>query len=198
MYTHIYIFEKIKFTTTNIVFAWCEVRNCLWWHRIHFLLVICCWTCSLSSVIICFSSETHLEKTKFSFVSAYQWEMFFLIREEGMCRLLFLASGVYWVQANACPVNAALVFVVHMCINSADLKDLVFFQSSINSGSYILLSASSLGYPELWREGCDGGILFRTEYFQASHSLHNVWQWVCIFFFLFALGGSISDDGSTP
>lgn len=73
----------------------------------------------------------------------------FLVREEGMCQLLFLASGVYLVQANACPVNAALVFVVHMCINSADLKDLVFFQSSINSGSYILLSASSLGYPEL-------------------------------------------------
>lgn len=138
MYTHMYIFDKIKFTTTKIVFAWREVRNCLWCHQIHFLLVIRCWPEDMQPVLSnnSFLQWDSLGENQIFICKCLSIEDVFLVREEGMCQLLFLTLGVHLVQTNARPVNAALVFVVHMCTNSTDLKDLVFF-SSINSGSYL-------------------------------------------------------------
>ena len=70
-----------------------------------------------------------------------------------------------------------------------DLEAVVLLVSFTHSVSYIL-SASSLGFSELWDEGFDGGILFRAVCFKSTQ--HAGCESLCLF--PSAAGGSFSDD----
>ena len=63
---------------------------------------------------------------------------------------------------------------IHLCVSSVFRRP-CFLVSSIPSGSYNLSTSSSPGFPELWWEGFDGDIPFRTECSKVSHCLPNVW-----------------------
>ena len=69
-------------------------------------------------------------------------------------------------------VHAASVSVSLYQLCSLHLQGLVLLLSSITFGSHTPSASSSVGFPELWREGFDGDIPFRTEYSKVSLFLH--------------------------
>lgn len=63
-----------------------------------------------------------------------------------------------------------------MCIR---LEDTVSLESSV-SGSHNASASSSAYLLELWGEGSEENILFRTGCSKVSHSLHTVQGWVSV------------------
>ena len=67
-----------------------------------------------------------------------------------------------------------------MNFDHVDLDGLVFFLSSILSGSYTLSKFSSTGLSEPLGEGLDVDISISAECSEVSHSLHNVWMQISV------------------
>lgn len=81
----ILVLKKISDMTKDI--QWCRL--------VHFLLVIDCWDCRPPLRVVCFSSETPLDKAGFSFASSYQ---------------LYIASELRMLAASNCrPCTGFLV-----------------------------------------------------------------------------------------
>lgn len=70
-------------------------KDIQWCRLVHFLLVIDCWDCRPPLRVVCFSSETPLDKAGFSFASSYQ---------------LYIASELRMLAASNCrPCTGFLV-----------------------------------------------------------------------------------------
>ena len=126
--------------------------------------------------MICFPSETPLEKTNCSLTSGYHLEIAFVLGfwgggggwagggggpgagagagAGGMCSLLCSALGFSLVQPHSGPVHNAPVSVSSCVRQECHLESFISLESSITSGSYTLSISSSAGGP--W--GLRGGI----------------------------------------
>lgn len=93
-------------------------------------------------------------------------------------------------------VPVGIVHVDTLSVNlhklcSVNLEDLAFWVSSISSLSYTFSSSSFTRFRQLWGDGFDGDIIYRSLYFKVSlslslsllHSHVNVCLWVSVFIF---------------
>lgn len=132
--------------------------------------------------MVCFSNETTLEETKFSYASGYwvriSWRLL-LVRNGGMCPLLFSALGSHLVQTCAGPVHTAWVSV-SLCVYWPYWFIWPWF-SWLYYPSPLALILFLLPFPQgsLSPERRD---LMETSFSalsvpRISYSLHNVWLW---------------------